>query len=66
MICELLAKNIKKYRKRSGLTQKRFAELCGVSSSLIAHIETQSCTPSVTFLEKTCAVLKIDPIQLFE
>jgi len=66
MIRELLAKNIKKYRKRSGLTQKHFAELCGVSSSLIAHIETQSCTPSIAFLEKVCAVLQIQPIQLFE
>ncbi|WP_428769922.1 helix-turn-helix transcriptional regulator [Treponema sp. HNW] len=66
MIRELLAQNIKKHRKRSGLTQKRFAELCGVSSSLVAHIETQSCTPSIAFLEKACGVLKIHPKRLFE
>ncbi|MGI5174605.1 helix-turn-helix transcriptional regulator [Treponema sp. OMZ 840] len=66
MIREILAKNIKKYRKRSGLTQNRFAELCGVSASLVAHIETKGCNASIAFLEKACTVLKIAPGQLFE
>jgi len=65
MIRDVLAVNIKKYRKKAGLTQERLAELCGVSSSFIAHIETKSCNASIAFLEKACSVLNIDPLHLF-
>ena len=65
MVQELLAYNLKKYRKDAGLTQNAFAELCGVSSSFIAHVETMSCNVSIGFIEKVCRVLNIEPAGLF-
>ena len=64
MVQELLAYNLKKYRKDAGLTQNAFAELCGVSSSFIAHVETMSCNVSIGFIEKVCRVLNIEPAGL--
>lgn len=66
MVHELFAKNLKKYRKLAGYTQVTFAQLCGVSVSLIAHVETNGCHASMDLLEKVCNVLQLDPMKLFE
>lgn len=66
MVHELFAMNLKKYRKSAGYTQVKFAQLCGVSVSLIAHVETHGCHASMDLLEKACIVLELEPAKLFE
>lgn len=66
MIHELFARNLKKYRKLAGHTQVKLAKLCGVSVSLIAHIETNGCHASMDLVEKVCIALEIEPVKFFE
>lgn len=47
-----LAKAVKEYRKRNGLTQEQFAEIAGVCRHTVMHVENQSArlTPAVKAL----------------
>lgn len=47
---------IRKIRKRLGLTQKKLAEMAGISQSLLAKIETGRINPTYT---KTIRIFKI-------
>ena len=64
----LVAKNLKKYRKFKGLTQKQFAELCNYSDGFIMNIESEKYyqTFSLGTLWKFSEVLDIDIRNLFE
>ena len=64
----LVAKNLKKYRKLKGLTQKQFAELCNYSDGFIMNIESEKYyqTFSLGTLWKFSEVLDIDIKNLFE
>ena len=64
----LVAKNLKKYRKLKGLTQKQFAELCNYSDGFIMNIESEKYyqTFSLGTLWKFSEVLDIDIRNLFE
>ena len=64
----LVAKNLKKYRKSKGLTQKQFAELCNYSEGFIMNIESEKYyqTFSLGTLWKFSEVLDIDIRNLFE
>lgn len=66
MIHELFARNLKKHRKLAGYTQVTFANACGVSVSLIAHIETNACHASMVLVQKVCTVLELKPVQFFK
>ena len=64
----LVAKNLKKYRKLKGLTQKQFAELCNYSDGFIMNIESEKYyqTFSLGTLWKFSEVLDIDIKNLYE
>lgn len=47
-IYEVAAYNIKKYRKKAGLTQKQLAELTNYSHEYIRHIKAPKCKKSFT------------------
>jgi len=64
-IRELLAKNIKNYRKLQGFSQDMLAEKAGTSTTHIGMIETSKKYPSPKMLEKIAKALGIDTPELF-
>jgi len=64
-IRELLAKNIKKYRKLRGFSQENLAERAKTSLTHIGMIETAKKFPSVNMLEQIADALGIDTPELF-
>lgn len=67
-IYEQISKNIKKYRKRAGITQAVLAENVGISHEFIRRIESKkgSKTFSVDTVWKISLALNVDPGKLFE
>jgi len=61
----LLAKNIKRFREISGLSQMNLAEKAGCSPTLIGKIETMKRFPSADSLNRLADALKITPADLF-
>jgi transcriptional regulator with XRE-family HTH domain len=64
-IRELLANNIKKYRKIRGFSQENLAEKAKTSLTHIGMIEIGRKFPSVKMLEKIADALGIDTPELF-
>ena len=60
-----LAINIKAMRKSLGYSQMKLAELCDLSTSYIAEIETGRKYPSSKTILKLAKVLGLKPYQLF-
>jgi transcriptional regulator with XRE-family HTH domain len=61
----LLAYNIKKRRKKLGLSQEKLAEKVSTSTHYIGQIEQKNKFPSPEMLERIAAALEIDTPQLF-
>ena len=62
---ELVAQNIKKYRKIRGFSQEMLAEKAGTSLTHIGMVEIGKKFPSVRMLEKIAVALDIDTPELF-
>ena len=62
---ELVAQNIKKYRKIRGFTQEILAEKAGTSTTHIGMVETGKKFPSVRMIEKIADALDVDTPALF-
>lgn len=65
MLKSNLAENIKKYRKKEGLTQVELAEKLDISKHSIISYEKGSTFPASDILEKMLELFKITPNQLF-
>lgn len=66
-IYNIVGKNIQKYRKKNGLTQRMLAEKLLLSESFIAKLEsTTHQTISLDTLEQIAHVLNIDIKNLFD
>ena len=67
-IYEQIAKNIKKYRKKAGITQAVLAEKVNLSHEFIRRIESKkgNKTFSIDTIWKISVALDIDPGKLFE
>lgn len=63
---EIFGHNVKRIRKRRGFTQVMLAKDLNVSSSLIAHIETNKCSASFKLIDRMCVVLGVTPDYLFK
>ena len=61
----ILAGNMKVYRKESGFSQEKLAELVGTAPNYIAMIEGEKRFPTDTMLEKIAAAFKREPCELF-
>ena len=61
-----LAKNMKLYRKKAGLSQAALAEKAGTAPNYIALIEVGKNFPSLTMLEKIASALNVDALDLFD
>jgi len=57
--------NMKKYRKKRGLSQMKLAEMLNTSTSYIGEIEINSKVPSMEMVEKIANALNIEPFRLF-
>jgi transcriptional regulator with XRE-family HTH domain len=64
-IRQLLASNIKTYRKLHGWTQEKLAEEAKTATGYIATIETGKKFPSARMLERLASALRIDTPELF-
>jgi len=58
-ICKKIGDNIKKIRKKNGLTQTRFAKKLNISQQLVSRIEKGHENPSVITLKKIASALSI-------
>ncbi len=67
-IYEQISKNIKKYRKMTGITQAVLAERVGVSHEFIRRIESKKGVKSFSIdtIWKISLALNIEPGKLFE
>ena len=64
-IRDVLANNMKAYRKATGLTQSKLAEKVDTSTHYIGMIETKKNFPSPEMLERIAVALGIDTLDLF-
>jgi len=65
MLKSNLAENIKKYRKRSNLTQVELAEKLGLSKHSVISYEKGATFPASDTLEKMLELFEVTPNQLF-
>ncbi|MCL1812877.1 MAG: helix-turn-helix domain-containing protein [Treponema sp.] len=62
---QLFVRNLKKWRKNRGFSQKILAERCNAAHSYIRQLESGSGKPSFAFIGKLCEALEIEAYQLF-
>jgi transcriptional regulator with XRE-family HTH domain len=62
---QIFIKNLKKFRKKQGVSQMALAELCGMGGNYIGQIEMGRRTPSFRKIEKIAEVLEIASYELF-
>jgi len=58
-IQDILAKNVRKYRKQKGYSQEEFARICGVHRTYMGLIERGKTSVSIEILQKICTELNI-------
>lgn len=63
---ELINTSIKVLRKRTGLSQEKFSEKCGLSVDGYRNIEHNRYTPKAVTIDKICAAFNITPIDLLQ
>jgi len=62
---EILAKNLKKYRRRLGITQPELAEMAGMSRQYLAVLEIAQKFPTDDMIVRLATALDIQPHELF-
>jgi transcriptional regulator with XRE-family HTH domain len=62
---KLFIRNLKKWRKNMGLSQKSLAERCNAAHSYIRQLESGAGHPSFAFMGKLADALNIEVYQLF-
>jgi transcriptional regulator with XRE-family HTH domain len=64
-IREVLASNIKEYRRKCGFSQDKLAELANISSQYLATVETCRKFPTPEVLDRLAEALGIETYELF-
>ena len=64
-IREILANNIKAYRRKCGFSQEKLAEKAGISTPFLAMIEVSRKFPTPNVLDQLAGALNIKTYQLF-
>jgi transcriptional regulator with XRE-family HTH domain len=62
---DIFARNLKKTRKKCGLSQEKLAEKADVSTHHIAMIELSRNFPAIDLVERLAAALGVDVYELF-
>ena len=63
-IIEVFGKNVRKYRLDLGVSQEKFAELCGLHRTYISDIECFQRNVSLENISKIATALNIKPYEL--
>lgn len=58
------AKNLKKYREEKKLTQRRLAEMAGITATSISSYEKEAMSPSLEIVEKLAGALNVNIVDL--
>jgi transcriptional regulator with XRE-family HTH domain len=61
-----LGKRVRTLRKKKGLSQEAFADLCGLDRTYVSGIERGVRNPSLVNLEKLANALGVSLSELFE
>ncbi|MCL2191621.1 MAG: helix-turn-helix domain-containing protein [Treponema sp.] len=61
----VFAYNMKKYRKKMGISQMRLADMIDTTTSYIGGMEICANVPSMGMVEKIAKALEIEPFRLF-
>lgn len=64
-IRKIFGENVKRYRKKLGLSQEQLAERLGISANHLSVIETGTKFVTYKLLEKIIAELRVMPAALF-
>lgn len=62
----IVARNLKRLRQESGLSQEELADLAGLNRNYIGMIERQENAATVDTLEVLAKALQIDAVKLLE
>ncbi|MCK1515625.1 helix-turn-helix transcriptional regulator [Bradyrhizobium sp. 190] len=62
----MVAKNLRRLRLKSGLSQEELADRAGLNRNYIGMIEREENAPTVDALEQISEALAIDPVVLFQ
>ena len=65
-IIEVFGKNVRMYRTQLGISQEKFAELCGLHRTYISDIECFQRNVSLESVQKIAAALNIEPFLLIK
>jgi transcriptional regulator with XRE-family HTH domain len=61
-----MARRLKYWRKRRGLSQEELAKRAGVGRSYLARLETMRQDPTLSTLEKLAKALRVKAARLLE
>lgn len=64
-IIKVFGGNVRKYRTEKGVSQEKFAELCGLHRTYISDIECFRRSISLDNIQKIADALEIDTYKLF-
>ncbi|MBQ9845296.1 MAG: helix-turn-helix transcriptional regulator [Oscillospiraceae bacterium] len=64
-IIKVFGKNVRKYRNEKGLSQEKFAEICGLHRTYISDIECFRRSISLDNIQKIADALEIETFRLF-
>lgn len=62
----IVAKNLRRLRQKSGLSQEELADCAGLNRNYIGMIEREENSPTVDALEQISNALGIDPVVLLQ
>lgn len=64
-IIKVFGSNVRKYRTKKGISQEKFAELCGLHRTYISDIECFRRSISLDNIQKIADALGIETYKLF-
>lgn len=64
-IVQVFGTNLKKYRTAKGISQEKFAEICGLHRTYISDIECFRRSIALENVQKIASALKIETYKLF-
>ena len=64
-IIKVFGTNVRKYRTAKGISQEKFAELCGLHRTYISDIECFRRSISLDNIQKIADVLEVETYKLF-
>lgn len=64
-IIKVFGSNVKKYRTELGVSQEKFAEMCGLHRTYISAIECYRRSISLENIQRIADALEVDTYKLF-